>query len=89
VNAKEEKAYEAGRRQAFARLLTMCAGELGSTTTEGKLAILIAEREATVVALREVCAVHGSTEWDDRLWLPDVVEKHLGRQLDTKKRGGK
>ena len=43
---------------------------------------LYAERQATVVALRVACQTYGDNDWDDDLFLPDVVEKHLVRVLD-------
>lgn len=39
------------------------------------------ERAETVAKLREICAEHGDNDWDDDLYLPDVLEKHLWNHL--------
>lgn len=39
------------------------------------------EREQTISALRELCAVFGDNDWPEDLNLADVVEKHLGKHL--------
>ena len=78
----EEKAWEEGRRSAYRSLLGECARELGGG--DRKLAAALAEVETARVALRRVCAAHGDLDWDERLHLADVVEKHLARQLDAR-----
>jgi len=80
VTPAEEKAWAEGRRSAFRSLLGECARELGGE--DRKLAAVLAEVEASRVALRQLCADHGDLEWDDRLHLADVIEKHLARHLD-------
>ncbi len=77
----EEQAYERGRAQGLSSLLRHVASELGYELTEAKHAALIVEREATVAALRRICAEHGDSAWPDALYLPDVIEKHLERYL--------
>src|SRR5882762_7351463 len=39
------------------------------------------ERSDAVKALRDICATHGDNDWDDKLHLGDVIEKHLHRYL--------
>lgn len=78
----EEQAYAEGRRSTYRSLLGECARELGGE--DRKLAAVLAEVEAARVALRRLCADHGDLEWDDRLHLADVIEKHLARHLDAR-----
>jgi hypothetical protein len=47
-----------------------------------RLAHATLELRDTRAALRILCREHGSNDWDDNLYLADVVEKHLGRYLD-------
>src|SRR6478609_4865237 len=75
--------YMRGYRAAFATMATRCAGELGGGDPAARLAFLEAERVRTVAALRRVCTEHGDNGWPDTLHLPDVVEKFLGRYLDS------
>lgn len=78
---EEEKAYEQGAKATAVRLLLACARELGREDPLASAGILIAEREESVRALRELCKAHGSNTWPDDMYLPDVIEKHLGRHL--------
>jgi hypothetical protein len=86
-----EQDFERGRRSAYASILRQCMIELAPfterMTSGGKdqmIAQLVSEREAAIVALREICAEHGDNDWPDNLYLADIIEKHLGRNLDTK-----
>ena len=78
----EDRANEIGRRSAWVGILQQAGSELGYDTDEGKLAFLLAERERTVAALREICGVHGDNDWPPNLYLPDIINKHLGNYLD-------
>jgi predicted secreted protein len=82
----EERAYQDGRRETFARLLSHFASELYTTrpnmltcSPEKRCAVLEAERLDTITALREFCAELGYNDWPDSLYLRDVVAKHLAR----------
>lgn len=79
--------WNLGYRAAWQSLLTRALVELGGVDHEhgvGEMAVarLVAEREAAVAALRHVCEDHGDNDWGPDLYLPDVIEKHLGRYLD-------
>jgi hypothetical protein len=74
-----ESDYEQGKRQAWTTLLRTAMQELGMTGRT--LESLVAEREATVVALRSICKDYGDNSWPDNLHLADVVEKYLARPL--------
>lgn len=73
----DDRSFEQGRWSAYRDLLTRIAGELGTDTSEGKLAALLSERLETVRVLRALCAEHGDNDWPDNLYLPDVLEKHI------------
>lgn len=85
---REEQAFERGQAAVYQELLGVALRGLGSDMPDGedalrrRVAQLERERADVVAALRRVCAEHGSNEWTDRLYLADVVEKHLGRYLD-------
>lgn len=85
MTRNEERAYLRGRREALTRIMLGCARELGIGPNDvgTRLANLLREREEAVAALRHLCAEHGDTDFEDDLWLPDIVEKHLGRHLDV------
>lgn len=71
----EEQAYLQGRRAVYTALLQECLRELGY---EGEtVAALIAEREAAIVQLRELCRVHGDNDWKPDLHLADIISKHV------------
>lgn len=80
-----EEHWNSGHRAAWTSMLQTCLSELDYVGNEVEHAKWVIEREAAVVALREVCAEHGDNEWQDNLFLADVIEKHLGRHLDSLK----
>lgn len=49
-----------------------------------KLAAALAQLHDVRAALRDVCADHGDSDWDDRLNLADVVNKHLRPYLEDR-----
>ncbi len=79
-----ERDYIKGERAAWRRILGEAERALGGR--EAKHASMVAELEATRAALRAVCEAHGDNDWRDDAYLPDVVEKHLGRHLGEKRR---
>jgi hypothetical protein len=38
---------------------------------------MVLEREATIAALRDLCAEHGDNDWEPTAHLADVVSKHV------------
>ena len=84
MNKKEENAYIQGCRATWNKVLSESLKKLGynnSTTTLSPSWIL--EREAIIVQLRELCSEFGDNDWDEKLHLADVIEKHLGRYLHS------
>lgn len=71
-----ETAYEEGNRAAWHRILDKCLRELYDDPA-GVAARWASEREAVIAALRGVCRDFGDNEWDEKLHLADVIEKHL------------
>ena len=45
-------------------------------------ASLLRELDASRMVIRRLCELIGDTDWDDNLWLPDVLEKHLARHVE-------
>lgn len=84
VESEKERYYTEGHRMALRGVLLHVLGSLrcyGEPDLDGPRAVL--ELEATRQVLRRVCAKYGSTAWSDTLYIADVLEKHLERQLDT------
>jgi hypothetical protein len=77
----DECNYEQGRRSALKSVLVTCVSELGYSTADSRCAAWIVERESAIAALRDVCADHGDNDWDNKLHLADIIEKHLHRNL--------
>lgn len=73
--------YEEGERMAWRSMLSNCCRNLGHDDLEAKKAAWIAEKEAVISTLREICEEHGDNDWEDNLHLSDVIEKHLRRHL--------
>lgn len=79
MNDNEDRAYQDGNRAAWREMLALCLHSLGyEATTEARV---VAEREAALVVLRDLCEQHGDNEWDNELHLADIIEKHLGKYL--------
>lgn len=78
----EESAYERGRRSAYQSMLADAIRELGYDTIDARKSKWIVEREDVVAALRSICEDHGDNDWDEKLSLADVIDKHLHRHLD-------
>ena len=76
----KEQIYERARREILTEQLRSTLNKLrgyGDTTKEQ----LILEREELIVQLRDVCDHFGDNDWDEKLHLPDVIEKHLFKHL--------
>jgi truncated hemoglobin YjbI len=79
---RDEQLWTLGNRAAWLQLLREACNQLGySEGDEGQRNSWILEREEAVAALRSVCDSHGDNDWDDRLHLMDVINKHLARHL--------
>ncbi len=77
---QRDEAWTAGRKSMAASILQCCYHELDPNDKEKS--VLLAERNQAVVILREVCGEYGDNDWPDELYLPDVIEKHLFRNLN-------
>ena len=82
----KDRDFIEGNRAAWRSMLGACLRELGHETDDPAVAHAraVSEIETTRAALRRVCEEHGDNDWDDRLHLADVVEKHLARHLAEK-----
>jgi hypothetical protein len=77
---EREEGYIDGRRAALERVIEQCLGDLGYNELLSRAALL-AERGATLSALRELAAAIGDNDWPDAAYLPDVV-KRLRRRVE-------
>ena len=79
----EERAYEVGQRALARRILAelIKGGDLGPA--DGTAQRWRLERGDAVAMLRQVCEAFGDNEWDDNLYLADVIEKHLWKHLES------
>ncbi len=91
VEQARERGYMAGRRAILRRLLGQVLGDLGHSAKDpkAKLATVVLELEDIRAALRSLCEAYGYTDWTDKTYLADVVDKYLGKRLDeeARKRG--
>lgn len=71
---------DSGERHVYQELLDLALRGLGYDCIDG--AALLQEREEAIVALRRICERHGDNEWNERLALADILEKHLERYLE-------
>lgn len=76
-----EESYASGMRRALINMLQYCMKGLGVEDPWTQQARWVKERAELVEQLREVCTDWGDNDWADDLYLPDVIEKHLARQL--------
>ncbi len=77
----QEEHWTRGERAALSAQLQHILIELGYSE-EYKPEFYIKEREQTIAALRRICDEYGDNEWDNNLFLGDILEKHLRRHLD-------
>lgn len=82
MTAKEERAYEAGRRAVRLEQLREALADLGAfpLADDAETARLswVVERQQLREYLRRTCAELGAAaDWPDALDLRDVIEKHL------------
>lgn len=83
MNEKQEKIYCEGSRAAWLLMLQTCLSNLGYDSPEANAQKYILEREATISKLRVLCRDYGDNDWDDNLFLPDIIDKHLERYLEN------
>jgi|GEM_PF-1412333 len=83
---QEEQKYIDGSRSAWRLMLLECLKNLGYEDPEAKKASWIIEREAAITSLRDVCDHFGDNDWNERLNLADIIERHLGRHLHERLR---
>ncbi len=81
--ATSEASWSAGNRAAWSRMLSECIRQLGYDDPVAGQTAWMAEREAAIAILREVCDEHGDNDWPDELHLADVIEKHLFNHLEA------
>lgn len=77
----EEKLWLLGYRSAWLAVLSEALGHLGYDSEACSKVGWVTERENAIAVLRRVCAEHGDNDWDEKLVLADVIDKHLGRHL--------
>lgn len=82
---QSERAWAGGRRSYAAHVIREAAHELGvdvdTRRPEAVIARLLAEREAAVTQLEDLCHNFGDDDWTPDLYLPDIIDKHLGKYL--------
>jgi len=76
-----EADYARGSRAAWAAMLRECLRHLDVDDVDIEGARWVVEREDSIAALRSVCEDFGDNDWDEGLYLADVIEKHLVRHL--------
>lgn len=80
MSEAEEQAWIQGERAAWRSILGSAFKALDVTPDEGRY---IAEREDAIAVLRGLCRKFGDNEWDEKLHLADIIDKHLGRHLES------
>lgn len=73
----DKLSYEAGRKSAYRQLLGECLLALGAEDAAAKQADWVQERVDTITCLRSLCTQFGDNDWEDDLYLVDIIEKHL------------
>lgn len=84
----DEKSYDQGSRMAWWIILNNCLRNLkfdcNKEDPKYQLAFLVKEREGALSALRSLCGDFGDNEWDAKLDMADIINKHLGNYLRDK-----
>jgi len=84
-----ERHYLNGQRSALVKQLHNALHELSipyedvDALPENLMTIarLTMEREDAISALRQICEENGDNDWDEDLYLSDIINKHLGDHL--------
>jgi hypothetical protein len=77
MNDSGESAYTEGSRRAWINMLQLCLQHLGVNDPVAGHHRWIMERQETIAKLRSICAEYGDDAFDDDLYIPDILEKHL------------
>lgn len=75
--------YQRGQRSVLTSILADCVRRLGYETPVAQSTNWISEREEAIAMLRSVCEDHGDNDWDEKLHLADIIEKHLYKHLES------
>ena len=81
MTESEEEKYELGSRKAYESMLNFCIRALGYLDEKYNVELLLLEREQIINALRNFCENFGDNDWEEDLWVPDIIEKHLHDNL--------
>lgn len=84
MTEKEELAYIEGQQTIWRVMLRKCIAHLIPQYDEPgdkQLALLVAERSEAIAILRNLCEEFGDNDWDEDLYLADIIDKHLGKHL--------
>ena len=86
MTKEEETAYIQGARTAWRRVLAEALRALATYDGADELSRerLIAEREEAISMLRSLCREFGDNEWNEKLHLADIIDKHLGNHLHAR-----
>ena len=79
----EEIAYEQGTRRAWLMMLGACLKGLGENASPE--AAWMSERQEAIASLRRICATCGDNDWPPDLHLADILDKHLGRYIESER----
>jgi len=72
--------YITGEKAAWLRMLTVCIKNLDMNninSVDKKYILLLKERNDAIIALRSICNILNDNEWDDNLYLADIIEKYI------------
>jgi hypothetical protein len=83
MDERKEEIWVRGNRAAWLRMLGECLRQLGIDDPDAGRIRWVEERQDAVAALRMLCDDFGDNEWEDNLYLADVIEKHLGDHLQA------
>lgn len=82
-----EQDYQRGYQAALRTMLRMNLANLTGEDNNQPLIDLARarlERAEAISMLRQVCEEFGDNDWEDNFYLPDIIEKHLWRNLESK-----
>lgn len=91
MTEKEEQIYLQGNQQAWLHIVQEALKHLCPTTQKEITKIMyinaVKERTETILGLRRVCEDFGDNDWEDELYLTDIIDKHLGKYLYAREYG--
>lgn len=81
---RRDMLWRMGNRAAWREVLALAMKELGYDDPKFvESNYWMWEREAAIAQLRTLCEEFGDNDWDEKLHLADVIEKHLGWYLES------